>query len=68
VFNDFGEFLLPVKLSPSVMPGQVICYNGWEPYMHRGWKDQANAEPDGQGLHSGRYGHLKYWPMQAAYR
>ena len=66
VFNDFGEFFIPVKLSPSVMPGQVICYNGWEPYMHRGWKDQANVEPGMiKWLHlAGGYGHLKYWPIQ----
>jgi len=66
VSNDFGEFFTPVKLSPSVMPGQVICYNGWEPYMHRGWKDQANVEPGMiKWLHlAGGYGHLKYWPLQ----
>ena len=66
VYNDFGEFLVPVKLSPSAMSGQVICYNGWEPYMHRGWKDQANIEPGMiKWLHlAGGYGHFKYWPIQ----
>jgi DMSO reductase family type II enzyme molybdopterin subunit len=66
IFNDFGDFLVPIKLSSSVMPGQVICYNGWEPYMHRGWKDQANVEPGMiKWLHlAGGYGHLKYWPIQ----
>jgi DMSO reductase family type II enzyme molybdopterin subunit len=66
VFNDAGDFVVPVKLSPSVMPGQVICYNGWEPYMHRQWKDQANVEPGMiKWLHlAGGYGHLRYWPIQ----
>ena len=66
VYNDFGEFLVPVKLSPSAMSGQVICYNGWEPYMHRGWKDQSNIEPGMiKWLHlAGGYGHFKYWPIQ----
>lgn len=66
VFNDAGDFIVPVKLSPSVMPGQVICYNGWEPYMHRQWKDQANVEPGMiKWLHlAAGYGHLRYWPIQ----
>ena len=35
VWNDMGAFFVPVKVSPSVRPGQVIVYNGWEPYMFR---------------------------------
>ena len=38
VQNDLGTFIVPVKLSPSVRPNQVISYNGWEPYMYRTWK------------------------------
>jgi nitrate reductase alpha subunit len=66
VFNDMDSFIVPVRLSPSVRPGQVIIYNGWEPYQFREWKDPANVEP---GLVkwlqlAGGYGHLRYWGTQ----
>lgn len=66
VYNDMGSCIVPVKLSPSVRPGQVIIYNGWEPYMHREWRDAANLEPGMvKYLHlAGGYGHLRYWPLQ----
>jgi DMSO reductase family type II enzyme molybdopterin subunit len=66
VWNDVGDFLVPVKLSPSVMPGQVICYNGWDPYQFRGWRGPMDIEPGMvKWLHmAGGYGHLRYWPIQ----
>jgi anaerobic selenocysteine-containing dehydrogenase len=66
VFNDVASMTVPVKLSPSVMPSQVIIYNGWEPFQFRGWKDAANVEPGMvKWLHfAGGYGHLRYWPIQ----
>jgi len=66
VYNDVGDFLVPVKLSPSVMPGQVICYNGWEPYQFREWRGPMDVEPGMvKWLHmAGGYGHLRYWPIQ----
>ena len=66
VFNDMGSCCVPVKLSPSVRPGQVIIYNGWEPYQFREWQDAANVEPGMvKWLHlAGGYGHLRYWPLQ----
>jgi anaerobic selenocysteine-containing dehydrogenase len=65
VLNDVGSFLIPVKISPSVQPGQVIVYNGFEPYMHREWYSQADVEPGivkWLGL-AGGYGHLQYRPL-----
>ncbi len=65
VSNDAGSLLISVKISPSVRPGQVIIYNGFEPYMHRGWKSQADIEPGmvkWLGL-TGGYGHLQYRPL-----
>jgi len=49
-----------------VMPGQIISYNGFEPYMYREWKDAANVEPGMvKWLHlAGGYGHLRYWVLQ----
>jgi nitrate reductase alpha subunit len=66
VFNDVSDFTVPVKLSPSVMPGQVICYNGWEPYQFRDWRGPMDVEPGMvKWLHfAGGYGHLRYWPIQ----
>ncbi len=61
VSND-GDSLVQAKLSPSVRPGQVILYNGFEPYMHENWYSQADLE-SGHVKHLGfaaGYGHLKY--------
>jgi anaerobic selenocysteine-containing dehydrogenase len=60
--NDVGEIRLAAKLTPSCRPGQVILYNGFEPYMHETWYSQADLEPGNVkwlGL-VGDYGQLKY--------
>ena len=64
VVSDAGYLNISVKLSPSVRPGQVILYNGFEPYQHREWFSQADVEPGMvKWLHmAGGYGHLKYRP------
>jgi len=66
VFNDVNSFKVQAKVSPSVRPGQVVVYNGWEPYQFEGWQDPASAEPGMvKWLHlAGGYGHLRYWLMQ----
>ncbi len=66
VFNDVSEFVCAVKISPSVRPGQVIMYNGWEPYQFEKWEDPASIEPGMvKWLHlAGGYGHMRYWLMQ----
>jgi len=66
VHNDMGQTVLMLKTSPSVRPGQVIIYNGWEPYQFPNWSDEANVEPGMiKWLHlAGGYGHLKYWPTE----
>ena len=65
LFNDAGSVLISVKISPSVRPGQVILYNGFEPYQHREWYSQADLEPGMvKWLHlAGGYGHLNYRPL-----
>src|SRR3989304_4954742 len=45
VFNEASSMMVPVKLSPAVRPGQVILYNGWEPYQFRNWYAQSDLEP-----------------------
>jgi anaerobic selenocysteine-containing dehydrogenase len=60
--SNAGEMLIQAKISPSVRPGQLIVYNGFEPYMHENWYGQADLEP-GHVKHlgfAGGYGHLKY--------
>ncbi|MBI2913438.1 MAG: molybdopterin-dependent oxidoreductase, partial [Chloroflexi bacterium] len=66
VFNDVSSLVAAAKLSPSVRPGQVIIYNGWEPYQFPEWNDPACIEPGMvKWLHlAGGYGHLRYWLMQ----
>lgn len=66
VYNDVGDFMVHVKIASSVMPGQVICYNGWDPYQFREWRGPMDVEPGMvKWLHfAGGYGHLRYWPIQ----
>jgi len=62
IASDAGATLVAAKISPSVRPGQVILYNGFEPYQHQNWYGQADVEP-GHVKHlgfAGGYGHLKY--------
>lgn len=66
VFNDLGEYLVNVRISPAVRPGQVILYASWEPYIFESWKDGTFAEPGMvKWLHfAGGYGHLGYSTAQ----
>ncbi|HET9476361.1 MAG TPA: molybdopterin dinucleotide binding domain-containing protein, partial [Dehalococcoidia bacterium] len=66
VFNDMGETRIAAKIAPIARPGQVIIYNGWEPYQFPNWSDESNIEPGMfKWLHlAGGYGHLKYWPTE----
>jgi nitrate reductase alpha subunit len=60
--NNVGDSIMAAKISPSCRPGQVILYNGFEPYMHENWYSQADLEP-GHIKHLGmvgNYGQLKY--------
>lgn len=65
VHNDCGSYEVAAKVSPAVRPGQLILYNGWEPYMHPGWKGGSEVEPGMiKWLHLvSRYGHLRYMPF-----
>ncbi len=61
-YNDMGEFRIWTKLSPAVRPGQVIVYNGFEPFQFKGWKDPSGVEPGMvKWLHlAGGYGHFRF--------
>ncbi|OGO51947.1 MAG: hypothetical protein A2148_04685 [Chloroflexi bacterium RBG_16_68_14] len=62
VYNDVSSIQIAVKISALVRPGQLIIYNGWEPYQFRQWKGAENVEPGMvKWLHlAGGYGHLRY--------
>jgi DMSO reductase family type II enzyme molybdopterin subunit len=60
--SNEGDCLVAAKLTPACRPGQVILYNGFEPYMHENWYSQADLET-GHVKHlglAGGYGQLKY--------
>jgi DMSO reductase family type II enzyme molybdopterin subunit len=70
VFNDFDSFKIHVKVTSSArpnkgagLPGQVIIYHAWEPFMFKEWKSYDVSIP---GMIKwldlvNNYGHLKYW-------
>jgi DMSO reductase family type II enzyme molybdopterin subunit len=70
VHNDFDDFKVHVKITPAArpekgaaMPGQVIIYHAWEPFMFPGWKSYDTAIP---GMIKwldlvNNYGHLRFW-------
>ncbi|HXF50785.1 MAG TPA: molybdopterin-dependent oxidoreductase [Dehalococcoidia bacterium] len=62
LYNDMGSIRVNVRVSPAVRPGQLIIYNGFEPYQFPDWLDPSNVEP---GMvkwlaFAGGYGHLRY--------
>ena len=62
VFNDCASIVVQARVTPAVQPGQIILYNGFEPYQFKNWQDVSNVEPGlVKWLHlAGGYGHLRY--------
>ena len=62
VHNDVSEAFVEARVTASVRPGQLIMYNGFEPYQFDRWRDTSNVEPGMvKWLHfAGGYGHLRY--------
>lgn len=62
VWNDMGRIEIRVRHSPGTRPGQVIIYNGYEPFQFEQWLGPENLEPGMvKWLHlAGGYGHLQY--------
>ena len=61
-FNDFSDFKVMVKISPSVQPKQVVIYF-WEAYQFNEWKiyDRLLIGLP-KALHlAGDYGQLRYY-------
>lgn len=68
VFNDTGTFVIHVKPSPTVQPGQVIVYHAWENHQFKNWTQSQEAVPSPwKPLHvAGGYGHIHYRMYYAA--
>jgi DMSO reductase family type II enzyme molybdopterin subunit len=62
IFNDVGSIQINVRRSPGTRPGQVVIYNGYEPFQFEKWRGPENIEPGMvKWLHlAGGYGHLQY--------
>jgi len=62
IFNDVASVRVQARVTPAVRPGQLLMYNGWEPYQFKDWQDLSNVEPGMvKWLHfAGGYGHLRY--------
>jgi len=62
LYNDMGRIQIHVLRSPGTRPGQVIVYNGYEPFQFEKWRGAENIEPGMvKWLHlAGGYGHLQY--------
>ena len=62
VFNDLGEFRVRARVAPSVQPGQIVSYNGWDGSQYTGWGGANEIEPGMVkwiGM-AGGYGHLAH--------
>lgn len=66
VYNDQGDYRVPVRISNGAAPGQVIMYNGFDNYQFPDWAGPNDAEPGMfKWLHlAGGYGHLAYWATE----
>jgi len=65
IFNDLASVVTQARVTPAVRPGQLVAYNGFEPYQFPGWQDFSTLEP---GMVkwlqlAGGYGHLSYSPL-----
>lgn len=45
VYNDVGEYITRVKVSPSAQPGQIHLYHGWEMYQFRNHNNNEVVSP-----------------------
>jgi anaerobic selenocysteine-containing dehydrogenase len=67
VWNEWGEFRLPVRVAPAVAPGEAILDHAWEPYQFEGWRGNMEVVVNPyKPLHvAGGYGQLRYRVFQA---
>lgn len=66
IWNDAGEFIVPIRTSGAQKPFGLTIYNGWDGFMFKNWKGPNEVEP---GMvkwlqMAGGYGHLQYAAME----
>jgi len=68
IFNGMGSFVAMAHVTPSMQPGMVYMYHGWDPLLFRGGRQNFSAVVASSalikptGLVSG-YGHITYRPL-----
>jgi len=45
VFNDVGSVRVQARVTPAVRPGQMLMYNGWEPYQFKAHRSHQTIIP-----------------------
>lgn len=62
VYNDVNSFRIHAKLSPTILPGQVVVYHAWEPFQYESRRSHQVVMPSPLKPLSlvGGYGHLGY--------
>jgi DMSO reductase family type II enzyme molybdopterin subunit len=65
VSNDIGSYVVHVKPTPAIQPGQAVIYHAWEPYQFENWNSSQNVVTGAfKPLHLlGGYGQFGYRPI-----
>ncbi len=45
VYNDVGEFIVRIKIAPSLRDGQALMYHAWEDYQFPGKGNMRHVTP-----------------------
>lgn len=65
VFNSLGSFVAMAHVTPSMQPGSIFMYHGWDPMMFRGGRQNFGAVVSSSALIKptalvSGYGHITY--------
>ena len=65
VFNSLGSFVAMAHVTPSMQPGMVFMYHGWDPLLFRGGRNNFSAVVASSALIKptalvSGYGHITY--------
>ncbi len=68
VFNSLGSFIAMAHVTPSMQPGSIFMYHGWDPMMFRGGRQNFGAVVSSSALIKptalvSGYGHITYRPL-----
>ena len=65
VFNSLGSFVAMAHVTPSMQPGMIFMYHGWDPMLFRGGRNNFSAVVASSALIKptalvSGYGHITY--------